>query len=83
MCTYCLCQECFYGTFACWRLPFLLQGVLQVPLCLLFYYVAPAHLDIGPQAVRRKSIDSNGGITRLLTHDIPLRFTLLLNLQLE
>ena len=66
-------QECFYGTFACWRLPFLLQGVLQVPLCLLFYYVAPAHLDIGPQAVRRKSIDSNGGITRLLTHDIPVK----------
>jgi len=39
--------ECFGGAFACWRLPFIFQGVIQIPLCVAFVSIAHDQLDIG------------------------------------
>ena len=40
-------KECWGDSFACWRLPFIVQGIITIPLCMAFLLIKHEDLDIG------------------------------------
>ena len=46
-------QECFGNSISCWRLPFVVQAILTVPLCVKLAFIARRNLNIG--GIRRST----------------------------
>jgi hypothetical protein len=51
-------KECFGNTIDCWRLPFITQAILTVPLCIRLIIISKAHLSIA--GIRRRATHSRG-----------------------
>ena len=51
-------EECFGDRLDCWRLPFLAQAAMTIPLCMRLAFISRRHLNIN--MVRRSSSRSHG-----------------------